>query len=261
MCYDVAYTAKASELSTWVPELIFDEDVELLLDGTHIIGHDYREHPIIYRSRQDQKLHCRLMEWGCIPYYIKNEQAYIRQRAGMLNARSERILEDKTSYWYEIRNRRCLIPVTGFYDHRGIKGWKKKVPYHIKLKDQELFFIAGLYSAAELPETETGEMIKRWTYTLITRPANDIMRNIHNDGENKWRMPLMLPFEMSMEWLDNELSIDRYKEILSFEMPDAELDYWPVWTIRTSRDRPDRKAKNVYFEWEKLPELGEANPD
>ena len=261
MCYDVAYTAKASELSTWVPELIFDEDVELLLDGTHIIGHDYREHPIIYRSRQDQKLHCRLMEWGCIPYYIKNEQAYLRQRAGMLNARSERILEDKTSYWYEIRNRRCLIPVTGFYDHRGIKGWKKKVPYHIKLKDQELFFIAGLYSVAELPDTDTGEMIKRWTYTLITRPANDIMRNIHNDGENKWRMPLMLPFEMSMEWLDNELSIDRYKEILSFEMPDAELDYWPVWTIRTSRDRPDRKAKNVYFEWEKLPELGEANPD
>src|ERR1044071_706581 len=106
MCYDVAYTAKASELSTWVPELIFDQDVELLLDGTHIIGHDYREHPIIYRSRQDQELHCRLMEWGCIPYYIKNEQAYIRQRAGMLNARSERILEDKTSYWYEIRNRR-----------------------------------------------------------------------------------------------------------------------------------------------------------
>jgi putative SOS response-associated peptidase YedK len=96
----------------------------------------------------------------------KNEQAYIRQRAGMLNARSERILEDKTSYWYEIRNRRCLIPVTGFYDHRGIKGWKKKVPYHIKLKDQELFFIAGLYSAAELPDTETGEMIKRWTYTV-----------------------------------------------------------------------------------------------
>ena len=261
MCYDVAYTAKASELSTWVPELIFDEDVELLLDGTHIIGHDYREHPIIYRSRQDQKLHCRLMEWGCIPYYIKNEQAYIRQRAGMLNARSERILEDKTSYWYEIRNRRCLIPVTGFYDHRGIKGWKKKVPYHIKLKEQELFFIAGLYSVVELPDTETGEMIKRWTYTLITRPANDIMRNIHNDGENKWRMPLMLPFEMSMEWLDNELSIDRYKEILSFEMPDAELNYWPVWTIRTSKDRPDCKAKNVYFEWEKLPQLGEANPD
>ena len=261
MCYDVAYTAKASELSTWVPELIFDEDLELLLDGTHIIGHDYREHPIIYRSRQDQKLHCCLMEWGCIPYYIKNEQAYIRQRAGMLNARSERILEDKTSYWYEIRNRRCLIPVTGFYDHRGIKGWKKKVPYHIKLRNQELFFIAGLYSVAELPDTETGEMIKRWTYTLITRPANDIMRNIHNDGENKWRMPLMLPFEMSMEWLDNELSIDRYKEILSFEMPDAELDYWPVWTIRTSKDRPDGQAKNVHFEWEKLPELGEANPD
>ncbi|MFX8477668.1 SOS response-associated peptidase family protein, partial [Acinetobacter baumannii] len=76
------------------------------------------------------------MEWGVIPFYVKEESAFIRQRASMLNARSERILDDKTSYWNKIRNRRCLIPVSGIYEHRAIKGWKKKVPYFISIKDE-----------------------------------------------------------------------------------------------------------------------------
>jgi putative SOS response-associated peptidase YedK len=29
----------------------------------------------------------------------------------LLNIRSERILDDTASYWYKIRNRRCLVPV------------------------------------------------------------------------------------------------------------------------------------------------------
>src|SRR5947207_10425164 len=107
----------------------------------------------------------------------------------MLNARSERILDDSKSYWFKIRNRRCLIPVTGIYEHREIAGWKKKVPYFVQLRDQEMFFIPGLYSVAELPNKETGEMIKLFTHTLITRDANSVMRDIHNGGDNKGRMP------------------------------------------------------------------------
>lgn len=125
------------------------------------------------------------MEWGCIPYYIKDEKQYLRQRESMLNARSERILEDDTSYWNKIRNRRCLIPASGIYGHREVKGWKKKVPYFIRLKEKPLFFIPGLYSVVELPDPQTGEVIKRWTYTLITRNANQVMRFIHNGGDNK----------------------------------------------------------------------------
>ncbi len=76
----------------------------------------------------------------------------------MLNARSERILEDSRSYWNKIKNRRCLIPVNGIYEHRAIKGWKKKVLYFIHLKDQTMFFLPGLYSVAELPDLGTGRI-------------------------------------------------------------------------------------------------------
>lgn len=74
-------------------------------------------------------------------------------------------------------------------------------------------------------------------------------------------MPLFLPFELANEWLNEELSEAKYKEILHFEMPSAELDYHLVFTIRTPKLRPDNQPKNVCWEWEKLPELDTMNPD
>jgi putative SOS response-associated peptidase YedK len=173
----------------------------------------------------------------------------------MLNARSERILEDTKSYWYKIRNRRCLIPLNGFYEHRAVKGFKNKIPYFITLKSQAMFFLPGLYSVSEIVDKETGELVKVWSYTLITRNANSVMKQIHNDGDNKWRMPLMLPFELSKQWVEEELSVEQYKAILNFEMPSQELNYIPVYTIRSPKLRPDDKAKNEFYEWENLPEL------
>jgi hypothetical protein len=83
------------------------------------------------------------------------------------------------------------------------------------------------------------------------------MKLIHNDGENKWRMPLLLPFELSNKWLDRELSLADYKEILNFEMPSDELNPIPVFSIRTEKLRPDDKAKNGFYQWENLPALQE----
>src|ERR1700712_4421811 len=149
MCYDISFKIHIAELSDYFPELVFDTQMDMNFDGTHIMGHAYGEHPIIYRKREDQQLHCRAMEWGCIPFYVKEEQAFLRQRATMLNARSEKILADNKSYWYKIRERRCLVPVNGIYEHRAIKGWKKKVPYFVQLKEQPIFLLPGLYSVAE----------------------------------------------------------------------------------------------------------------
>ena len=255
MCYDISFTVNIKQLSDYFPDLIFDDQIEMNFEPVHIIGHDYGLHPIIYKNREDEKLHCKLMEWGCIPFYVKDESLYKKQRAAMLNARSERILGDTKSYWYKIRNRRCLIPMTGFYEHRKVKGIVKKVPYFVSLKEQQTFFLPGLYSVAELPDKETSEIEKRFTYTLITRAANALMKEIHNDGDNKWRMPLMLPFELSKKWVNDELSEEEYKAILNYEMQPEAMNYLPVYTIRSPKERPDAKAKNEYWEWEKLPEI------
>lgn len=245
-----------STLQEYFGDLHFDADFELNeFASAHIIGHAYGEHPVVYRNRNDGSLHCRLMEWGCIPFYVKDEQAFRKSRTSMLNARSEKILEDTRSYWYKIRNRRCLIPVNGIYEHREVKGWKHKIPYYIRLKEQPLFFIPGLYSIAELPDLETGEMLQRYTFTIITRAANELMQLIHNGGDNKGRMPLFLPQDMVEKWLDEDMSNETYQAILGFEMPSEALDYYPVFTIRTPKLRPDNKDKDAPYEWDKLPML------
>jgi putative SOS response-associated peptidase YedK len=254
MCYDISFTVNIRELADYFPDLRFDSQISINFDATtHIVAHAYGEHPILYVNRDDQQVHCRLMEWGCIPYYVKDEKAYVKQRNTMLNARSERILGDDKSYWYKIRNRRCLIPVTGVFEHREIPGWKKKVPYFIRLNHQPVFFIPGLYSVAELPDPETGEVVKRFTFTLITRNANRIMQQIHNGGENKFRMPLFSTLEIAKEWLNQDLDEKKYQEILDFEMPAEQLLYHPVYTIRGNSPRPDNKPKNEPWAWEKLP--------
>ena len=256
MCYDISFTAPIQQVKVIFPDLIFDEEIFVTAEAnTHIVGHTFSNHPIIFTNRDDFKLHCRLMEWGVIPFYIKDENAFLKQRASMLNARSERILKDEKSYWHKIRNRRCLIPITGIYEHRAIKGWKKKVPYYIQIKNEPLIFLPGLYSVAELPNHATGEIEKRYSFTLITRTGNKLMQQIHNDGDNAGRMPLFLSQKIAEQWLQENLNAESYENILNYELPSEQLNYFPVFTIRSSKERPDGKLKNEFYEWEGLPDI------
>ena len=145
MCYDISFKANVPELQDYFPDLRLDGQLPLdFAPMDHIMGHAYPLHPIVFRTKEGQLL-CRLMEWGVIPFYTKDEKTFARQRPSMLNARAERILDDPKSSWSKIQQRRCLIPVTGIYEHRGIAGWKKKVPYFVSLPDQPVFFLPGLY--------------------------------------------------------------------------------------------------------------------
>jgi len=262
MCYDISYQITLESVEDYFGALIYDDpQIELtFVPMDHMQGVAvFPKHPIIYQHRDDGKLHCRMMEWGIIRFFEKEEPQMLN-RNKMLNIRSERIFGDPKSYWNKIRNRRCIIPLSHAIEHRGIVGWKKKVPYAMRPKGAHVFGVPGLYSKAEIPNKETGEIIERWTFGIITRKANSVIRNIHNDGDNPYRMVLFLPHKMLMEFVSNDLTEERYKEILNYEMQPEDMDYWPVWTVRTSKPRPDGKGKMEYFEWEKLPPLGEGNP-
>ena len=81
------------------------------------------------------------------------------------------------------------------------------------------------------------------------------MHVIHNGGDNKGRMPLFLPLEMSKKWVDEALTVEEYGSILNIEMPAESLNYKTVYTIRTNKIRPDNKSKDEAYEWEKLPSI------
>src|SRR5688572_29817893 len=154
-------------------------------------------------------------------------------RTSMANARSEKILGDKRSVWHRLRENRCLVFTSGFFEHHDA-GLKKKVPYFVRIKDQPIFCFAGLYNYSPLPDPSTGEMIG--TFAVITRPANEIMSKIHNGGANSCRMPLMLTKELAERWLANDLSDAEMETILNYEYPTDQLEAWPVNTIRTRKN-------------------------
>lgn len=175
----------------------------------------------------------RLFEWGVIADYMNTPEKIKEYRTSMANARSEKILDDKRSVWHRLRQQRCLVLSTGFFEHQDTGG-KKKLPYFIHVKGQPIFCFAGLYNYSPLPDPETGELIG--TFSIITRAANPLMATIHNGGTNSGRMPLLLPKEKAIQWLDKSLTDDSLRTILDYEFPESEMEAWPVNTIRTRKE-------------------------
>lgn len=197
-------------------------------------------------------------EWGVIPDYFKTHEDVRKGRSSMCNAQSEKIVGDERSYWRRIRHNRCLIPVTGIYEHREIKTSRNKIPYHVRIKNRELFCLPGLYTFSHFADKSTGELTP--TFTVITRAANPVMAQIHNSGTHAGRMPLFLTRELEEKWLQPNLSDQQIQSVLDYALPAEELDYWPVHTIRGPKERPDQKKKYEPYNWPGLPALGNDNP-
>src|SRR6476660_6413780 len=234
MRYDISFSTTIEMVTDYLPGLVLDPQLGLDYNmNLHFQIREEKSYPIIISHDGIRAL--TPLKWG------------IEVAPGIVsfNAQSERILNDKKSRWYRRRNSRCLIPVTGIYEHREIKGWKKKVPYYVKLKNRSLFCIPGLYSASQN------------SFALITRPGNDIMRQIHNSGDNPYRMPLFLADKhLEERWLASDLEEAEMEAILDYELPSENLEYYPVHTIRTQKERPDKKQKDEPFNWPDLPPLG-----
>lgn len=254
MCYDISFSSTIELITDYLPEIEIETQLSIDFDTTlHVQAQAYRKYPVILF--EDGKYKLKEFEWGVIAEYMDTPEKIKKGRNWMCNAQSEKILDDKRSYWRRIRRNRCLIPVTGIFEHRAIKGWKNKVPYFIKIKDRKLFCIPGLFNYAPVPNVETGEV--RGTFTLITRPANSVMMQIHNNGDNAFRMPLFLPNkEMELQWLKPDLTDEEIRKTIDYELPSEQLEYHTVWTIRSTKPHPKGGLKTDLFEWANLPELG-----
>lgn len=249
MCYDVSFASDLQRMAEYLPTLNIPEGIDFS-NHDHVMAQAFSPYPIVLN--EDGQLALRMFEWGLIAGYMNTPEKIKKGRSFMCNAQSEKILHDKGSYWHRIRKQRCLIPVTGIFEHREIAGWKHKVPYFVREKRREIFSIPGLYNYA--PDTATGEAIG--TYTLITRSANSVMEKIHNGGSRDERMPMFLADKkMELKWLDPELTDKGIDEVLDYEIPSDHLDYHPVFTIRSPKARPDGRDKTAEYEWKDLPAL------
>ena len=78
------------------------------------------------------------LHWGLIPSWSKDRKNSSR----LINARAETLAE-KPAFRVAYRNRRCLIPATGFFEWQQTGAGKQ--PYHIHYPDNRLFAFAGLW--------------------------------------------------------------------------------------------------------------------
>jgi len=149
------------------------------------------------------------MRWGLVPHWAKD----LAIGNKLINARSETV-EEKPSFRSAFKRRRCLVPADGFYEWRSEAG--RKQPYHIRLKDQEVFGIAGLWERRETPD---GSVLV--TCTLLTTEANATMAQLHH------RMPVILHPGDYAAWLDPQAPPPVLKALLTGYEAEA-MTFHPV---------------------------------
>ncbi len=172
---------------------------------------------------EDDANRFRLLRWGLIPHWAKDPAIGNR----MINARAETITE-KPSFRNPFKERRCLIVADGFYEWK--REGKTKVPVYLRLKSKKPFGFAGLHERWTSPE---GEEIR--TCTIITTEPNELMKPIHN------RMPVIIPKEDRMPWLDPSNQDTAHLVTLLRPYPSSEMEAYPVSKFVNSpaNDSPD----------------------
>jgi putative SOS response-associated peptidase YedK len=85
------------------------------------------------------------------------------------------------------RQRRCIVPVDGFFEWKAIRGQKAKQPFAIAMKDGSPFGIAGLWK--NWKEPASGEWIR--TFAIISWLSEEpdpqgLMRQFPGDLMRMW---------------------------------------------------------------------------
>jgi putative SOS response-associated peptidase YedK len=136
------------------------------------------------------------LKWGLIPSWSKDAKIAYK----LTNARSETVAE-KPSFRSAFKQRRCLIPASGFFEWK--REAKHKQPFFIRPRDDDLFSFAGLW---ETWHDSEGEIIE--SCAIITTEANALMRTIHD------RMPVILDTESEAVWLDSHAPVEELRSLL-----------------------------------------------
>jgi putative SOS response-associated peptidase YedK len=226
-------------------------------------GFDYARYPIIRPVAKTHQTERVKMFWGFLPNYLRTKEDVKNFRYGYkddtgrfhkpyitLNATSEELLNKM--YKDAALHRRCLVPSVGFYEwmHVQVVGKSgkllktpEKFPYLVRMKEQEEFYMAGVWQ----PWFDSESKMTMNTFSLITTTANTLMKQIHNSKE---RMPTILPGNLAEAWLYHDLSEQEILDIANYQVASTDMIATPLH--KDFLKRPDPHEAVVYSE---VPEL------
>jgi putative SOS response-associated peptidase YedK len=149
------------------------------------------------------------MTWGFVPHWAETPD----QGPKPINARSETVLQSG-AFRESFRQRRCLIPVSGFYEWQTVA--KKKLPHYFAPVEGPVFALAGLWD--------------RWmndhgpdllTCCILTTTANPVLAPYHD------RMPVIIPPADWKTWLSRTTRTEDAHQLCRPYQPDL-MREWPV---------------------------------
>ncbi len=213
-------------------DLLNKEKLFKALELKLIAGYDYSEWPIIKPDGIDWDI--VQMQWGFAPPFVTSAEALkdARLKYATYNARNDKLLS--SPIWRDAAlNRRCLVPVSYFFEFRHVPKFGKngqllkatdKYPYCITAStehEEPLFFMAGIWQ----PFTDklTGETFN--TYAVVTTEANELMRVVNN---SKDRMPTILPKKQAEQWISSDLTSNEIEQLASYQIDSDYLFARPV---------------------------------
>jgi putative SOS response-associated peptidase YedK len=173
------------------------------------------------------------LRWGLVPHWAKDPVG-----TGQINARSETISE-KPTFRDSFRKRRCIIPMTGYYEWRTIdvgeslgrgtgESRSAKRAVYVTRTDGKPMAVAGLWSIWTNPISgEHGPNEQLRTCCVVTRDANSTLASVHD------RMPVVLEKEDWSLWLgeDSNAAEAELQALLRSDPDDLDLGYVDVGTF------------------------------
>lgn len=189
----------------------------------------------IVRLNSDGRRVLDVARWGLVPSWAKDPAIGNR----MINARAETAPE-KPAFRDAFRRRRCLIPADGFYEwqqqqqRRRTPADAAKVPHFIRMKNERVFFFAGLWERWKDHDDEQQQQhppAALETCTILTTSPNELMAPIHD------RMPVIIAQADFELWLDPGSKAEAVEQLLR-PFPASDMEAFPVST-RVNNPRND----------------------
>lgn len=158
----------------------------------------------IVLNDKDNTREARTMRWGLIPSWVKDLSQF---KATTFNARDDRIEESRV-FSPAFKKRRCIIPISGYYEWKKISASKKQ-PYYFKAKNGSMLALAGVWDKATLSD---GTVIE--SCSIITTYPNEVTEEYHD------RMPVILSPSDYDKWLSLDTTAEELKAMLKPCHPD-----------------------------------------
>lgn len=203
MCYDISVqlVSQLKYAERYSPELVDEIKDKLIphLDSSEQVYYRVSgfDHPNVIIFTDENNITPVISKWGLIPSWAKNGQKANEISNKTLNARIETIFE-KLSFENSAKHKRCIVLIDGFFEHHDRHG--KKIPNYIYKKDEQPFFVAGLYNEWLDPSDSKSHH----TFTIVTTKATGFMVELHN-AANEPRMPLILDESSAKDWLKKKV--------------------------------------------------------